>query len=121
MSLAADTDNPFVVLPTRNGPRKFGALTMRDFAKLQAGYMKREATFYELIRWCQSAAGCVAVIAESGAKFDPVYNEDQADADLTPKKMHRACIDILAMSTETEPENESSADPNVEAAATPTG
>lgn len=142
MSLATDTDTPLLVIETRNGPRKFGALTMRDFARIQSAYcdgaprkddrgiivsmvgsgLSRSATFYELIRWCQSAAGCVAVIVEAGAKFDSVYNEDQADADLTPKKMHRACIDILALSTETEPDNEGSADPNAAGPApTPTG
>lgn len=121
MSITAATDTPMIVIPTRNGDRRFGALTARDFARIQANYMKQEGMFPALIRWCQSMAGCIAVITEAGAKFDPLYNEDQADADMNPKKMHAVCLDILALSVEME-SDEGSADPNVATAeATSTG
>lgn len=81
MKLAIDSEGSVIVIHKHDGHEfKFGKLTMRDLATIQASMPESAGTsFGQVYRWLTSPAGRLAAIVAAGQKFDPMFTEGQAD------------------------------------------
>ncbi len=80
MSIATDSEGAAVTTHTQDGHEyRFGKLTMRDLATIQASMPKGEVSFGQVYRWLTSPAGRLSAIVAAAQKFDPMFTEGQCD------------------------------------------
>lgn len=80
MSIATDSEGAVVTSHKHGGHEfRFGKLTMRDLATIQASMPKGDTSFGQVYRWLTSPAGRLSAIVAAAQKFDPMFTEGQCD------------------------------------------
>lgn len=122
MTLAESAEGNTMTLTINGSSLSYGKLTMQDFASLSELMPTKGAPFNEVLRWCQSPAGCLSVVATAAAKCDPTANEEAVNGLGTPIDIAEAAIDILnASNGSSEEENQEDHEKKEPSGPNPTG